>query len=683
MNQRFADACYVPGVALMLLLAACPGPPFIDHLAGTPLTAAPYFHHREVLLEGENLWVGLDPNKYPAKVGHTYSIYVVAHKTASQWQTDHSLTDVTGTVETATLVAGTLQANQRIAWAGTALGSLTHRWHRDYDVVFDFNSNGKYDKKKDILDRIGTLETPGAEETGGVTVIRDPATAGDFPVATHDYNLGSFAVTVPPAYAESGDPLTLSLIGRMYYPAASAGVDQPVNTAFATYPVIVIAHGRTGVTTSYTGYEYLARHLASRGFICASIDLYALLPGWRIHHRGVTILKHVRGLLLEPTTDATILQVRARMDPGRVGLVGHSRGGEGIVAAEQIWEGTSSPGYTLRALAAFSPTDGPNWSETAPGSGPYNPSLPYLLLYGSRDGDVSGYAGNDGIRTFDRAQRPRNMIFIHGANHNFFNSVWSTDGSPTISRTDQETLAKAFMTAFFHARLLDEQAFVELLSGYAVPPSVAAVPTTILYADQSKRWISRTVDNAEDSPLGPATNSLGQPNTSAGLAEFTEESIRYATIPDRNYYADDTRGLRTRWILPGGSVAFGTGTQSVRYWDFLNFRVGQRFRSTGSFNPTNGMQNLTIVLEDADGHVSPPIRVSTYVTLPYPDDRGSYTKSVMRTVRIPLRAFSANGSALNPGRLARIRFLYDATATGELLIDDVEFLGLDLSEPEP
>jgi hypothetical protein len=204
-----------------------------------------------------------------------------------------------------------------------------------------------------------------------------------------------------------------------------------------------------------------------------------------------------------------------------------------------------------------------------------------------------------------------------------------------------------------------------------------------VYGDQSRRWIFRTADDAEDSPFGAGTNSLGQPNTSAGLAEFIEESIRYATTPDRNYYAHDTRGLRTRWISPGGSVVFSTGTWSVRYWDFLNFRVGQRFRSTGSFNPTNGTQNLTVVLEDADGHVSPPIRVSTYVALPYPDDRGSFTKSVMRTVRIPLRAFSANGSPLNVGRLARIRFLYDATATGELLIDDVEFLGIDVSEPEP
>ena len=103
----------------------------------------------------------------------------------------------------------------------------------------------------------------------------------------------------------------------------------------------------------------------------------------------MTVLEHVTRLIVEPTADAVILNVRPRMDAGRVALLGHSRGGEG--RAEHPRRPFARPAYTLRAVAAFSPTDGPNWSETSPGPGPYDPGLPYIMMmYGTRDGDLSG-----------------------------------------------------------------------------------------------------------------------------------------------------------------------------------------------------------------------------------------------------------------------------------------------------
>ena len=111
---------------IMLTIFGCAGAPFIDHLAGVPLSSAPYFHHNEVFVEGQDLYSGLDPHRYASKVGENYSIYVVAHKTYSQWQADPSLTDVTGTVETSTLTAGTLSNNQTLVWVNMLLPALSH-----------------------------------------------------------------------------------------------------------------------------------------------------------------------------------------------------------------------------------------------------------------------------------------------------------------------------------------------------------------------------------------------------------------------------------------------------------------------------------------------------------------------------------------------------------------------------
>jgi hypothetical protein len=110
-----------------------------------------------------------------------------------------------------------------------------------------------------------------------------------------------------------------------------------------------------------------------------------------------------------------------------------------------------------------------------------------MMMYGTRDGDLSGYAGNTGFRVVDRAVRPRHMVTIHGGNHNFFNSTWASDGAPTISRSQQETLARAFVTPFFSHYLLDQQAYVEMLAGYVVPPSVSAAGTTIA-ASLASAW---------------------------------------------------------------------------------------------------------------------------------------------------------------------------------------------------
>ena len=661
--------------------SGCAGAPFIDHLAGEPLASAPDFHHREVFVEGEDLWVAVDPGRYPTKVGQSYRVYVVAHKDYQQWKADPSLSDVSGGFETATLGAGGLSSNKTLAWANMSRPAATHVWHTHYDVCFDFNANGVWDENEDVLDRIGVVERPGAEESGGFTLVEDPIAAGDFPVSTHEYDLGSFSVVVPGAYSESGDPKTIQLIGRMFYPATSAGVDQPISTDFDEYPFLLIAHGRHGgAANSYQGYDYLGQHLASRGFVVASVALHQLVSGWRIHHRGVTILEHVERVVLGPTSDPVINAVRTRLDPGRVGLLGHSRGGEGVVAAQEIHSGLTSPGYSIRGVASFSPTDGSNWNDSSPSSGPYDPLLPYLMIYPSRDGDVRGVAGNTGFRIHDRGVRPRHLVNIHGANHNFFNTTWGSDGSPTITRAEQETLAKALVTPFFSNHLFDQQAYVELLSGFCDPTSVTSVGTIVQFSDQPGRWVQWTLDDGQDLPATPSKNSFGEDNSAGGLSNFTEESLRYRTVPSRNYYTHDTDGLRVAWTSSGGNLGLQTGGRNVRLYDFLSFRVGQRYRTSGHLN--SGNQDFSVSLYDTHDSSSPRILVSNYATLYPVDNVGTYTKSAMQTVRIPLRAFTANGSPLDLSSLAGVKFEFDQRATGELLIDDVEFLGLDLTEPD-
>ncbi len=662
-------------------------PPYIDHIAGVPfgsppVNPPPFFHHKEVFIEGQYLYAAVDPNRYPNKVGNTYSVYVVEHKTHSQWDTDPSLVDVTGDVETRTLTDDSLEKNYTMVWADMSLPTMSHIWHKSYDIVFDFGNDGNYDKDVDILDRIGVLERSGAEETGGFTLLKDPASAGDFPVSIHEYNIGR------------------DLIGRLYYPAVSDGRRQPVNNDLPIYPLIIIAHGRPEdpKPDSYRGYEYLGRHLASRGFIVASISLYALKDVTEPRARAEKILEHVQALLppdqpvfVDPGIGSTVLgTIRSRMDPNRVGLLGHSLGGQGVVAAQEVFSGDPNPSYAIKAVATFAPADA-NSNE-----GDYftlAPTLPFLLIYGTYDGN---FTSGRPLHFFERASRPRHMITIYGANHNYFNYNWPDEvpwlTSGKITRSQQESLAKTFITAFFSNYLHDQQAYGELFSGHTVPPSVSAVPTTILYTDQPKRLNAiLTIDDFENDL--PGTNSLGKSNWSSQTTDFAEELLPPSFgIQPCELWACKNNGLRVAWESTRAAfTTFEIGSRNVLFYDFLNFRVAQYFREEDNLNHADWPQDLSVMISDDLGHYSPPVWVKLFAQIPFtdipdPENTGRFgfpPKSIMQTVRIPLRAFTANGLHLDLRRVNQVYFIFDKQDSGELIFDDIEFLGVDMSEPDP
>ncbi len=92
-------------------------------------------------------------------------------------------------------------------------------------------------------------------------------------------------------------------------------------------------------------------------------------------------------------------------------------------------------------------------------------------------------------------------------------------------------------------------------------------------------------------------------------------------------------------------------------------------RSTG--------QDLYATLTDT-GSQSRKIRVSKFAEIPEPHkrNRNQYTKSAMRTVRIPLHAYTiavAGKQDVDLANIDHVRFDFGVKATGEIEIDSVEF----------
>ncbi len=185
---------------------------------------------------------------------------------------------------------------------------------------------------------------------------------------------------------------------------------------------------------SYRGYRDLQEHLARMGIVSLSIDTNAANElDSLVRFRADLVLEaldHLRSL--STTQGSTFCD---RLDFSNVALVGHSRGGDAVTMAADLNRARTTNKYGMRAVVALAPTDFTGMlAPSARLRMTTGTTASFLCVYGSHDGDVSGRFGaqrsqgwgfvGTGFRHYDRATTQRAMVFVHGATHNRFNSVW-------------------------------------------------------------------------------------------------------------------------------------------------------------------------------------------------------------------------------------------------------------------
>jgi len=178
------------------------------------------------------------------------------------------------------------------------------------------------------------------------------------------------------------------------------------------------------------------------------------------------------------------------------------------------------------------------------------------------------------------------------------------------------------------------------------------------------------LDDYEDAPEDPATNSLGEDVVWQDALTFDEVDLD--AVAQTLYH--ETLGLSLAFDgAPAAIVhALPRGTD-LRAMGFLSLRAIQRHGAP--LNTPGVPQDATLALFDGNQQLA-TVTLSAWGTIPWPIVHGGPffpKKSVLRTTRVPLRAFAAANPALDLSDVVLVGLVFDQTQSGDLRLDDLAF----------
>ena len=547
--------------------------------------------------------------------------------------------------------------------------------------------------------------------------VPDPGTPGPLAVTREEYNFGDTA------FQPTDFPGPVELRASIHYPTVLAG----------PYPVIVLLHGRHATCfkggsqlllwpctkngsqpiPSFQGYDYVAESLASNGYVVVSVSANGvnavdnLIFDLGAFARAQLMQKHLDILNGFNTTGGAPFGTKfvGKFDLTRVGTMGHSRGGEGVVRHYVLNNDLGAP-YGIKAVFPLAPVD---FNRFTVNNAALNVLLPYC------DGDV---ADLQGVHYYDDARynvagdnTPKHYELVMGANHNFYNTIWSPSSpfpgaandwlafvpgghsdnhcgsgktSQRLTEAQQRGTGLAYMSAFFRAYVGGETQFIPILTGDAPPPPSAQTNNVFVsyHAPANRRRDVNALLNDTNLTLntlgGAVTQSLLTPYELCGgeapqpqRCLLDQSNARQPhTTPSARSPARGLSQLKTGWNNLSGNYTNNVPAtlSNVSGFQALQFRVSVNFADVR--NLADLAQDFRVILMDASGAWT-SVRVSDVSSALFfpPGEVGPVPKVVLNTVRVPLNRFTG----VNLTAVRSVQFTFNERLQGGVLITDVAF----------
>jgi hypothetical protein len=670
-------------------------------LAGQPLGSFPHFQHVAAVNRQSPVSLGLDP-RFVYAAGKTADVWVVASRTAAQWDANPTLVDARGGPQAVTFPAGatTIQQNTFQLDTGTLAGPLETPGSGDarigvgYDVVIDFDRDGQFDPDSDMIDGYDPVEA-GFYVVRNLTLgaINTQTGRGPYPVSTLTYTGGSF------------------LGQRTYYPTNIASLGQ--------LPLIVVSHGNGH---DYQWYDHIGFHMASYGYVVMSHQNNTV-PG--SHTAATTTLLNTDYLLGNLASIGGGV-LNGRVDGDTIVWIGHSRGGDGVARAyDQLFRGVFTPvNYSIgdiKLVSSMAPVDFGGWAGAAPllgglgnGSNPHDAN--YHLWVAEADADVHGCASDPQVYWYglhERATRKRQSISMYGVGHGDLHDGGGSSvasGPNLIGRATTHDIMRGYLLALVSHHIRGDIPSRDYLwRQYEAfrpvgAPTSASVVVNMMFQDdlQAGKYVIDDFQNqAFANPnlaTSGATVTIGVQSFLEGRADDANGDFTTSVNDPFNGFTFDDFTAAAPWRSDSFACVFGfdgsnnfsldynlataTARPNFREYGFLSFRAAQVTRHPLT-TAVLGDLTFSVALEDAAGNRS-SINLGAYgggIEEPYQRNTGpgcgtgNGWNSEYETIRIRLTDFLNNGSTLDLANVRKVVFLFGpahGSAQGRIALDEIE-----------
>jgi dienelactone hydrolase len=498
------------------------------------------------------------------------------------------------------------------------------------------------------------------------------------------------------------DLTELPLNGRVWYPEGEG-----------PFPLALIVHGNHNMLHhSDPGYDYLGELLASRGIILVSVDQNFLNGGWMNRvlvwensglreendGRGWLLLEHLVQWQRWHETEGNPFSGKVDMD--RLAVMGHSRGGEAAAIAAAFnrmgaYPGDASRSFTydlgIRAVVAIAPSDG---QYMPAGRGTMLHDINYLTIHGAYDGDVRAFHG---ARQYNRvtfspgSESFKSAIYIDRANHGQFNSTWGridTGGfpragmlnlGPIMDEADQQQISMVVISAFLEATLKDETGYTALFRD--LRRAREWLPEVVYLTRYDDARTTYLVTFEED--VDPLTATLPGATLAGGSLTRWQEGI----VPQK-WGDQQTSAVTLGWRVADEASFYTVKLDNADEEALAALGVSlaeedaRLIFSLAAGETGETALDLTVEVLDRSGvaarlplsHIGLLPPQPEFRTLKHPlleQQNWRWAEPVFRTYEFPFSDFRVVAGDFNPAELVEVRFVFDRTASGLILLNDV------------
>jgi trimeric autotransporter adhesin len=581
------------------------------------------------------------------------------------------------------------------------------------DITWQWATGGTAQPATPASPAASPAKAKGASPAGatGPALSQDPTTPGHYAYTTAVYNFGTQAIALRNIGGVHGE-----VQGKIYLP-----------TGGGPHPLVIFMHGRHSTcydtTTlkaaniwpcpagdaeipSFEGYDGAGDALASNGYTVVSISANAinandnqLAPDDGAVARGQLILDTLTWLkkadqgqpvsFYDAATSQTVDLAQAlagtsitpanlvgSMNFSDIGIMGHSRGGEGAATAAVLNEGLAHP-WDIKSVFMLAPID---FTRTTVPDVATTTLLPYC------DGDVSDQQGQhfyaDSRSAFSDSVL-RSDIWVMGADHDFLNSYWTppfpgaaddwttgrqsaTDpvcglNAPTTNRlsaTQEYQVGSAYLAGFFELTLGGQEQYLSMFDGAGAEPSSVSS-----FADV--RTVAQQPASLRDDITSFASSAGVTASGSATATICADQANRTVSLP-----------------LP--PCATGLTNQQVPYWTPANYAPNVPLNQMTHLTWTDGTGELTVAIPPSERNVSRDQEMTVNMS---PDQNVSAGTDL--TITVSDRAghsYSTLASSLNKWAVTRMPSS-TSTLLGKIVLQQVHLptatlraAGLDLHD---